>query len=81
MDAEKIPLTTVFARLERIIHSPIEEKDFKNFLWWWRKHDPFAPSVYTLGMRRNRDGEEWLLRFELQRLSKFAGYNLCLENG
>ena len=81
MDAEKIPLTTICARLERAIHADVGMKGLQILLYGWRRKDPFAPSGGTLGMRRKNGDYGWLLRFELQRLSIYAGYNLCLENG
>ena len=81
MDAEKIPLTTICARLERAIHADVGMKGLQILLYGWRHKDPFAPSVNVMVARRNYNGEAWLFKFELERLSKYAGYNLCLDNG
>lgn len=75
MNDEKIPLTTLCARLERAIHCPVGMQGLKTLLYGWRcKYGRI--DVFTLSSRRNACGFMYLTPGEVDSLSAYAGYDL-----
>ena len=78
MKDEKIPLTTLCARLERAIHCPVGMEGLKTLLYGWRCKYGRVTSV-QLQMRRNKSGFQYLTLLEAQSLSAYAGYDLTVD--
>lgn len=73
-DDNKIPLTTICARLERAIHCDVGMKGLDILIYGWRHKFKIRDS--KLRMRKINDGETWLSYLELTSFSKYAGYDL-----
>ena len=78
MDENKIPLTTIAARLERCLQTDVGMPGLQVLLYGWQHHRRFhAVSNRLLAARRYTDGYRWLTYQETLSLSRYAGYNLA----
>ena len=78
MRHNKIPLTTLCARLERAIHADVGMQGFNTLLYGWKRKYRRVNNA-QLQMRRNKSGFQYLTLSEAQSLSAYAGYDLTQE--
>lgn len=78
MKDEKIPLTTLCARLERAIHADVGMQGLKTLLYGWRCKYGRVTSA-QLQMRRNACGFIYLTLSEVESFSAYAGYDLTID--
>ena len=74
----KIPLTTICARLERAIHCDVGMKGLKTLLFGFNKKTGLCPAN-NLRVRFKRDGFEFMNERELRFFSIYAGYDLSKD--
>ena len=74
MNKDAITLTTLAARLERILHCDVGMEGLDTLLHGWIRKG--AVSRDTLRKREERDGEAWLSFYEAANFSNYAGYDL-----
>ena len=78
MNDEKIPLTTICARLERAIHCPVGMTGLKILLYGWKvKYGRVA--TIQLQQRRSQCGFQYLTLHETELFSAYAGYDLTKD--